>query len=321
MLLHTFIILRTFRPDRKNNNLATSCAPKRRRNPIITGWEDETKMTAVAKVGTNPIKCKYKEQCRTNGCTFTHDTPPQGSLKSNPGCDCKYDRNCKRLKCFYDHKNGRIIDDDEVTDTTKDIQSEEELIASMEVLLSEATERNFSKQERKHVLISGDDNDSEQSEDDEPVLDIVTQRKTKEFGLHNEEFRLAVTAIKDRFNLLNRVGEEQNFSTVHNLYKQLQREMKYGESRLPIYAHRNSLVQCLRFNRILILKADTGSGKSTQIVQYLCDEPSTDNSESSFSLRSDLSSRFSSFRANHLYTAAKAGSKHISCSSSGRVWV
>jgi HrpA-like RNA helicase len=51
----------------------------------------------------------------------------------------------------------------------------------------------------------------------------------------------------------------------------IQREIKRLKSHLPIYARRQELLNIIRSNRVLILKADTGSGKSTQLVQYLVD--------------------------------------------------
>jgi hypothetical protein len=233
-------------------------------------------MATTPKVGINPIKCRYSEKCITKKCTFTHDTPPEGSLKGNTTIDCKYDRRCTRNGCLYDHINGRIIDDDVAV--MEDIQSEDDLGASIEALLSEATEQLYSKEDRKYQLISGDDDDSDQSEDEEPVLDIMTQKKDKQLELQKEEFRLAVGAIRHRFSLLDRSKEEHAVAIIHNIYKQLQREMKHWEFRLPIYAHRKALVESLRDNQILVLKADTGSGKSTQIVQYLSDEQSYNDS-------------------------------------------
>ncbi|CAF1276588.1 unnamed protein product [Rotaria sordida] len=51
----------------------------------------------------------------------------------------------------------------------------------------------------------------------------------------------------------------------------LNREIKRLKTHLPIYARRQDLLDAIMFNRVVILKADTGSGKSTQLVQYLVD--------------------------------------------------
>ena len=276
-------------------------------------------METVPKPGTNPIKCKYGEDCRTKKCTFTHDTPPTGRLMDNNTNVCRYDRNCTRPNCFRDHLNGRIID--EVADSMEDIQSEDDLIVSIETLLSEANEQLYSKEDRKYQLIGGDDDDSDQSEDDEPVLDIATQQKINDFELQKEEFRSVIGAIRDRFNLLNRPNDEHILAIMQDIHKQLQREMKHWKFRLPIYARRKALLKSLEDNQILILKADTGSGKSTQIVQYLSDEQSPNNRKSSFGFKTTLINCMSPFRTNRLHTAAKAGSQNLSCSSSTRIWL
>ncbi|CAF4632576.1 unnamed protein product [Rotaria socialis] len=51
----------------------------------------------------------------------------------------------------------------------------------------------------------------------------------------------------------------------------LSREINRFTNCLPIYAQRQDLIKTIRSNRVIILKADTGSGKSTQLVQYLSD--------------------------------------------------
>ena len=73
-------------------------------------------------------------------------------------------------------------------------------------------------------------------------------------------------------------ARDQNNSLQTNEQRQaLQREIKRLQSRLPVYARRNEIIDAVRANRVLILKAQTGAGKSTQVVQYLVDAGLTDN--------------------------------------------
>lgn len=51
----------------------------------------------------------------------------------------------------------------------------------------------------------------------------------------------------------------------------IKREIKRLQAHLPIYARRADLIKAVHSHRTLVLKADTGSGKSTQFVQYLVD--------------------------------------------------
>jgi len=51
----------------------------------------------------------------------------------------------------------------------------------------------------------------------------------------------------------------------------LRRELKRLTAHLPILARRSHLVQAVENSQVVVVKAETGSGKSTQIVQYLAD--------------------------------------------------
>ena len=50
--------------------------------------------------------------------------------------------------------------------------------------------------------------------------------------------------------------------------KTLQQQKQY----LPIYASREDLLQLIRQNRVIIIVGETGSGKTTQLTQYLFEE-------------------------------------------------
>lgn len=84
-------------------------------------------------------------------------------------------------------------------------------------------------------------------------------------SLHREcesQLQTFDTAIRSLTNARDQKNEH---------YRVLQREIKRLQSRLPIYARRDEIVDAVRTNQVLILKAQTGAGKSTQVVQYLVD--------------------------------------------------
>lgn len=58
----------------------------------------------------------------------------------------------------------------------------------------------------------------------------------------------------------------------HNFKKQVKRNqqtIKEQRNSLPIYAYKEQLVKACMENKVLIVIGETGSGKTTQITQYL----------------------------------------------------
>ena len=89
-----------------------------------------------------------------------------------------------------------------------------------------------------------------------------------------------VQELKDQLNTFVRgitTLSECNPTTVEHhqqLVGRLKREIQRLKARLPIYARRDQLVStiCDSCNkRVIIVKGDTGSGKSSQLIQYLVD--------------------------------------------------
>ncbi|KAL5198889.1 hypothetical protein ABZP36_002401 [Zizania latifolia] len=66
------------------------------------------------------------------------------------------------------------------------------------------------------------------------------------------------------------IGEdgEVNFIRLHMIMLRECRRLKEG---LPIYAYRRKIIEHIFANQVMILIGETGSGKSTQLVQYLAD--------------------------------------------------
>jgi HrpA-like RNA helicase len=113
--------------------------------------------------------------------------------------------------------------------------------------------------------------------DDEQVLEPLREDVPQELRLQRNEFQSAIENLITEFNsILSSTYDVLQFQRIH---KQLERELKRWQSRLPIYARRSDIIEKLKRNQVFILKGDTGSGKSTQIVQYLCDEHLADQSK------------------------------------------
>jgi ATP-dependent RNA helicase DHX8/PRP22 len=59
------------------------------------------------------------------------------------------------------------------------------------------------------------------------------------------------------------------FEEVHALRAGFEREVKRYDKALPIYAHRLNIIEMIEQHQVSIVIGETGSGKSTQLVQYL----------------------------------------------------
>ena len=78
---------------------------------------------------------------------------------------------------------------------------------------------------------------------------------------------------------------ESNYKNSHQFAKHIKQINEQGSSHfsrtksiqqqrqyLPIYASREELIRLIRQNRVLIIVGETGSGKTTQLTQYLYEE-------------------------------------------------
>ena len=114
----------------------------------------------------------------------------------------------------------------------------------------------------------------------ENVRDLYTAKKTREeiaalehkleeLQLQKREFTTALDGFRQK---LDSLLKKDNYETeVRSLRKALGVECCRLERALPIYARRQDIVQVVQQNPVSVLLAETGSGKSTQVVQYLLD--------------------------------------------------
>jgi len=83
--------------------------------------------------------------------------------------------------------------------------------------------------------------------------------------------------LKDQFETFKQTISElsiidpSTLKETQRLLNRLKREIERFKARLPIYARRQQLIDTIKSNRVTILKADPGSGKSSQLIQYLVD--------------------------------------------------
>ena len=102
-------------------------------------------------------------------------------------------------------------------------------------------------------------------EDDDGVK-FSKQTIVQELKDQLDTFRRVITKLPE----LNPTDVEQH----RQLIGRLKREIQLLKAHLPIYARRDELIDTISNSyskRVIIVKGDTGSGKSSQLIQYLFD--------------------------------------------------
>jgi len=85
----------------------------------------------------------------------------------------------------------------------------------------------------------------------------------------------------------NIVTIERSFQTKDGLSEWDRKKMSIKETResLPIYKFKDDLIAAVRQHQILIIEGETGSGKTTQIPQYLHEAVSVTEGETGWGRR------------------------------------
>ena len=84
-------------------------------------------------------------------------------------------------------------------------------------------------------------------------------------------------AFCDRLRTAAQRATSSRSVSIEMLEKSFARECSRFHKGLPIYSHRQEIVEMIRDNQVSVLTAETGSGKSTQLVQYLYEEGFADS--------------------------------------------
>ncbi|XP_004678377.1 PREDICTED: ATP-dependent RNA helicase DHX29 [Condylura cristata] len=80
------------------------------------------------------------------------------------------------------------------------------------------------------------------------------------------------------FSTLSLESEKaENLEPVRNLFRKLQSTPKYQRllkerQQLPVFKHRDSIVETLKRHRVVVVAGETGSGKSTQVPHFLLED-------------------------------------------------
>lgn len=92
---------------------------------------------------------------------------------------------------------------------------------------------------------------------------LALHDKTNELSAQLDEFRSFFREFAEKF------PQAKDDATISKLQREFGIERERLSARLPIYAARRQIIETIMSNRVSVLTADTGSGKSTQLPQYI----------------------------------------------------
>jgi len=104
-------------------------------------------------------------------------------------------------------------------------------------------------------------------------FDVLTNEKTaiedklKELKLQRKEFCSYILSMKTKIE--NVFDDEKYDHHLQEIRKALGVECRRLEAALPMYARREDILDTIRHNQVCVILGETGSGKSTQMVQFL----------------------------------------------------
>ena len=100
------------------------------------------------------------------------------------------------------------------------------------------------------------------------LLKVPLESKKEELLKQKEVFEVYLANAQEKLQALSGTLNIER-SDVNKLRMDFGLELNRFENSLPIYARKNDVIQCVHMNQVSIILGETGSGKSTQLLQYL----------------------------------------------------
>jgi len=87
----------------------------------------------------------------------------------------------------------------------------------------------------------------------------------------DEDYDMILDDEIEFIQALQMPGHKKGKDDIDELSDAMKKKMSIEETKksLPIYAYRDDLIQAIRDHQVIIIEGETGSGKTTQIPQYL----------------------------------------------------
>ena len=235
----------------------------------------DIKAYLLHRMGTNEkIQFEITNVINKNGKTLkaevTVNFPSKGIAIKAVDLLTKSNRNTeKKIVCSYtsDKENQQVEERkwkeqadfnksaERMVETAKQALDKQELLIRDADAKLENTEKNLST--RKGVSL-------------EVFNALLIEKQAREDKLyelkqHRKEFQRFLSSMKEKLTTLKPSEKEE----LYELRKSLGSECHRLETALPMYARREDILTTICNNKASVLLGETGSGKSTQLVQYL----------------------------------------------------
>ncbi|CAK5065974.1 unnamed protein product [Meloidogyne enterolobii] len=185
------------------------------------------------------------------------------SAKSSADSEIAKEQSCfpKRLRCVSERqiKNGEATQNDYIeTDESSSEESENEQTIQQDI-----------------VELSTSSKDMDEKSDV-----IITQENALEIGMNNDKLQTAEEFLqKEQKSKLNRKLFYEILSRIKGTHIFVQRAECIQEmrQRLPIICEEQPIVEAINENPVVVICGETGSGKTTQVPQFLYEAGYTSN--------------------------------------------
>lgn len=246
-------------------------------------------------MSTQNWECQYASQCRSKGCSRNH--PDRAECRSREGCTNPF--------CWFNHKDGPLCIWSQKPSGCTNSQC-----IFRHPLSSSSPTHNIQQFNRNEETVQINSVNNNQNQNQQPKIPYHERIRSKyiaehkslidkingeiyeiitsdEFDYKDVTYMGTVTAKQEQ--ILELEGQLNTFQTVWNRTDenvmlteaekkyQFLRELYRLKGRLPAFAKRTEIDEIITnfssTNRFLIVEGETGSGKSTQLPQYVADHP------------------------------------------------
>ena len=189
-------------------------------------------------------------------------------------CKCKrrfsYKDDGYHMPDTYESADGRVDRDKQQAALTSRYEeearprSEQELWEDQRVKLARIREGGDGRGEYEYVF--GDQVEFISHQIVKQKKDALYRESTGNYRLLGRAMSTTNISIYTRLNLI--AGENEEVGVEEKVFTAHEKILK-GRKKLPVFAYREEFLAAVRDNKVLVIVGETGSGKTTQIPQYL----------------------------------------------------